>query len=98
MDSIAIILLGQHVAVLISSGFNAVYFWGYRSPVAGRRVGAAVMALVSLATFIESLVLYMAGQPWAPLYSAPWLGARLLVTLGSLSITVLILRHWLARP
>ena len=98
MDSIAIILLGQHLAVLISSGFNAIYFWGYRSPVAGRRLGAAVMALVSLATFLESLVLYMAGRPWAPFYSAPWLGARLLVTLASLSISALILRRWLGRP
>ena len=97
LDSIAVILLGQHVAVLISSGFNAVYFWGYRSPVAGRRLGAAVMAFVSLATFLESLVLYVAGQPSAPLYSAPWLAARLLVTLASLSISALILRRWLGR-
>ncbi|MDO8691231.1 MAG: hypothetical protein Q7R39_14690 [Dehalococcoidia bacterium] len=97
MDSVAIILLGQHVAVLISSGFNAVYFWGYRSPLAGRRLGAAVMAFVSLATFLESLALYLSGRPWAPVYSTPWLGARLLVTLGSLSVTALILRRWLGR-
>ena len=98
MDSTAFMLLGQHLVVLISSGFNAIYFWGYRSEVPGRRLGAAVMAFVSLATFLESLALYLAGQPWAPLCSLPWLVARALVTLASLSISALILRRWLERP
>ncbi|MDP2727703.1 MAG: hypothetical protein Q8P59_09180, partial [Dehalococcoidia bacterium] len=86
-----VIFFGQYVATLASSGFNAIYFWGYRSPVAGRRVGAGVMAFLSLATFLESLMLSLVGRPWALLHAAPWLGARLLVTLASLSITVLIL-------
>ena len=82
---------------LLSSGFNAVYFWAYRSPLAGRRLGAAVMAFLSLATFLESLTLSLAGRSSAPLHSAPWLVARLLVALASLSVTALILRRWLGR-
>lgn len=95
MDYVTAIFLGQYMATLLSSGFNAVYFWGYQSPVAGRRWGAAVMAFVSLATFVESLMLYLAGRPWAPLHSMPWLGGRFLVTMASLSISGLILRRWL---
>lgn len=94
MESITAIVLGQYVAILVSSGFNAAYFWGYRSPEAGRRVGAVVMAFLSLATFLESLTLYL-GHPWVPVYSTSWLGARLLVALASLSISALILRRWL---
>jgi len=97
LDSATVIFLGQYAVALLSSGFNAVYFWGYRSPLAGRRLGAAVMAFLSLATFLESLTLSLAGRSSAPLHSAPWLGARLLVALASLSVTALILRRWLGR-
>jgi len=97
LDYIAIVLLAQYAAVLVSSGFNAVYFWAYRSPMAGRRVGAAVMAFLSLATFLESLMLFLVDRPWSPLYSAPWLGARFLVALSSWCISALIIRRWLER-
>lgn len=49
------------------------------------------MPIVSLAALLESLETYLANQPWAPLYSAPWLGTRELVTLAYLLITKLIL-------
>jgi hypothetical protein len=95
MEYLSAVALGQYLITLLSSGFNALYFWLYRTPDRGRRLGAVVMALVSLATFSEALALSLAGRPWAPIASLPWLGARLLVALASLTVSLLILRRWL---
>lgn len=97
LEPVTAVLLGQYAVTLASSGFNAVYFWSYRSQAPGRRVGAVVMAFLSLATFLESLALGLADRSWAPLHSAPWMASRILVALASLSITALILRRWLER-
>ena len=94
------LVFAQYFATAISSAFNACYFFGYRSSKARRRIGAIVLALVSLAIFIESLYfgtfsLYQ-GHEWATsffLNPSYWLGARLLLCLGSLLISALILRQ-----
>ena len=94
------LVFAQYFATAISSAFNACYFFGYRSPKARRRIGAIVLGVVSLAIFIESLYfgtfsLYQ-GHEWATsffLNPSYWLGARLLLCLGSLLISALILRQ-----
>jgi len=102
-------ILAQLILTALSSGFNAVYFLRYRTAVRRRRIGALTLALLSGATSSESL--YFAclafskifqGQGWASGFALDpgyWLGVRLPVCLGSLLVTVLILRHLMAnRP
>ena len=98
------IVFAQYFATVISSAFNACYFFGYRSPKARRRIGAVVLGLVSLAIFIESIYFgffaLFQGQGWARdffLDPSHWLAARLLLCLGSLSISALILRRLVAK-
>jgi len=90
----------QYFATAVSSAFNACYFFGYRSPKARRRTGAVVLGMMSVAIFIESLFFgtfsFYQGQEWDAsflLNPGYWLGARLLLCLASLLISVLILRH-----
>ena len=49
------IILTQYIVTALSSGFNAVYFLSYRSPLRRRRTGALALALLSVAILIESL-------------------------------------------
>lgn len=97
------LVLAQYIVTALSSGFNACYFFGYRSSTRRRRIGAVVLALVSLAIFIESFYFgifsFYQGQEWANTFfldPTHWLMARLLVCLGSLLISALILRHLVA--
>lgn len=97
------LVFAQYFATAVSSAFNACYFFGYRSSMRKRRIGAIVLGMVSVAIFIESLYfgtfsLYQ-GHDWATsffLNPSYWLGARLLLVLASLLISVLILRHLLS--
>jgi len=98
-----LVFLAQAMITALSSGGNGLYFWRYRSPLPARRVGAAVMALVSLATLVESLYLGLFVLP----HGGPWLessqnaslllAARSLVSFGSLGISGLILLRWRKR-
>lgn len=101
------LILTQHIVTALSSGFNAAYFSGYRSPLRRRRIGALTLALLSVAILIESLYFtsfslfyiyngkdFLIGSLLNPV---PFLGARLLLCLGSLLVSVLILRHLLRR-
>ena len=83
------------------SATNAVFFAAYRDERRRRRIGAAVMAVVSVAMLIEALAfgavvsvpesLAAGGSRWRL-----WLLARLLVCVGSMLITLLIARQrWL---
>ena len=98
------LVFAQYFATAISSAFNTYYFLGYRSSTRRRRIGAVALALMSLAIFIESLYfgtfsLYQ-GHEWATsffLNPSYWLGARLLLCLGTLLISALILRHLVAK-
>jgi len=95
-----ILLLAQALVTALSSGYNGLYFWRYRSPLPARRVGATIMTLVSLATLVESLYLGLYALP----QGGPWLEssqsaslllvARSLVCVGSLAVSGLILRRW----
>ena len=99
-------ILTQLILTALSSGFNAFYFLRYRTAVRRRRVGALTLALLSGAISSESL--YFAcpafsgisqGQGWASSFALDpvyWLGVRLTVCLGSLMVSVLILRHLMA--
>ena len=93
------LVIGQYVLTALSSGFNFLYFLGYRSAKKTRRVGATVLALVSLALFGESLYFslfaFFQGREWPIsffLEPQTWLALRLLFPLSSLFISVLILR------
>ena len=99
MDFFEIMLIGQYLLTALSSGFNAAYFWRYRSPQRGRRVGAVVLFWLSLALVLESLYFGLfalaQGLGYSPeffLEARRWLMARGLVCLGSLAISALILR------
>ena len=101
------IILTQYIVTALSSGFNAVYFSSYRSPLRRRRTGALSLALLSVAILIESLYftcfslfyIYNGKDFLSGLLLNPglWLGARLLLCLGSLLVSALILRHLLDR-
>lgn len=92
---------------VLSSAYNAAYFLGYRHADGRRRLGAQVMAVVSLGTLMESLAFGLLSSwpmkldqqalalPWP--VSGGWLAARLLVCLGSVLISLLILRQRLSR-
>ena len=94
------LVIAQYVLTAISSGFNAGYFMTYRSHEKKHRVGAAVLALLSLALFIESsyfgVFALFQGEVWAySFFFEPrhWFLARFFLCLGSVLITILILRQ-----
>jgi hypothetical protein len=103
------LVLAQYIVTALSSGFNAGYFASYRTPVRRRRIGALTLALLSGAIFTESLYFTcfalfetfetfktFQGQEWASdLFFDPGylLGVRLPMCLGSLLMSILILRH-----
>ena len=100
------LVLAQYIVTALSSGFNAGYFASYRTPVRRRRIGALTLALLSGAIFTESLYFtcfaffetfkIFQGQEWAgDLFVDPGylLGVRLPMCLGSLLLSILILRH-----
>ena len=89
--------MAQYVVTAVSSAFNACYFLGYRSSTRRRRIGAIVLALMSVAIFIESFYFGFSTifeeQQWA---NGFWLATRVLICLSSLLITALILRRLVA--
>ena len=109
---ISSLVLAQYIVTALSSGFNAGYFASYRTTVRRRRIGALTLALLSWAIFTESLYFtcfaffetfktfeIFQGQEWASdLFFNPGylLGVRLPVCLGSLLMSILILRHLVA--
>ena len=94
------LVFAQYIVTILSSAFNACYFFGYRSSTRRRRIGALTLALLSVAIFIESMFFGLStllpGQQWDSGFftdSAYWLAARLLLCLGSLLVSILILRQ-----
>jgi hypothetical protein len=85
--------MAQYVVTALSSAFNACYFLGYRSATMRRRIGAMVLALVSLAILVESFYFGFSAVFQEQQESILWLGTRLLICLSSLAISVLILRR-----
>jgi hypothetical protein len=88
--------MAQYIVTALSSAFNACYFLGYRSPTRRRRIGAGVLALVSLAIFIESFYFGFSALFQEQQESVLWLGTRLLICISSLATSILILRRLVA--
>lgn len=101
-DVMGIAMAIAWVVSVACSATNAVFFASYRDERRRRRIGAAVMAVVSFAILVEGLafgavasvpdgLLAASGSRWQM-----WLLARLLVCLGSVLVTLLIMRQrWL---
>ena len=94
------LVIAQYALTAVSSGFNAGYFLTYRSHERRHHVGAAVLAILSLALFIESsyfgVFALFQGEVWACrffLEPGHWFVAHLFLCLSSLLITILILRQ-----
>lgn len=97
------LVVTQDLATALCGGFNALYFLCYlRRPQQNpsRRVGAAALALVNAGALAESFFLLLvytsARLEWwletSLLAPSPWLLARSLPFLGTLSVSLLILR------
>jgi len=98
------LVFAQYIVTALSSGFNACYFFGYRSSTRRRRIGAVVLAVFNVSIFIESLYFglfsFSQGQEWANAFfldPTHWLIAMLLLFLGSLLVSILILRQLMAK-
>ena len=98
MDFMQALVTAQYALTMLSSAFNGLFFWSYRSPRRSRRMGAAALFLVSIAIFMESLyfglfaLLGDHGHEAFILAPGRW-AVHGLVCLGSLVITALILRQ-----
>ena len=96
------LILFQYVMTAASAGFNAWYFFRYRSPLLRRRIGALTLALLSSAILSESLYFASAAllrPDWDGGFffnPSPWLAARSLLCLGSLTVSALVLRRYVA--
>jgi len=96
------LILFQYVVTAASAGFNAWYFFRYRSPLLRRRVGALTLALLSAAILSESLYFSattLLRPDWAGAFFlnlSLWLAARSLLCLGSLTVSALVLRRYMA--
>jgi len=75
---------------LVSGLFNSAYLLRYRSPLKGREVGARVLGVLSLGTGAQAFCLLSWG--WSD--GRGFLVGEALVVVGSLLISVLILRAW----
>jgi hypothetical protein len=94
------LVMAQYALTAVSSGFNAGYFLTYRSHGRKHRVGAAVLAILSLAILIESSYFgafaLFRGDVWAYrffLEPEHWFQAHIFLCLSSLLITILIRRQ-----
>jgi len=99
-DALAV---AQDLTTALCGGFNALYFLLYllrRQETLPRRVGAAVLALVNAGALVESLYLstlyttyHLGWRGETPFLSPfPWLLARSLPFLGTLFVSLLVLR------
>ncbi|MBI4297988.1 MAG: hypothetical protein HY676_05595 [Chloroflexi bacterium] len=92
------LVLAQYGATALSAAFNTWYFATYRTREGRRRVGAAVMAVVSLALAVESVAVGWLLYPRAS-DGFLWLTSGTLALAGSLLIsTLIILRRRSGRP
>lgn len=95
------LVLAFYAGTALSAAFNAGYFATYRAGEPRRRVGAVVLALVSLGLLVERAyfglaLLFQGSAGPLSLEAGPWLLAGLLAGLSSLLITFLILRQTLS--
>ena len=75
---------------VVSGLFNAAYLLRYCSPLRGRELGARVLGVLSVGTGAQAFCLLI----WGWKDGDGFLLGEALVVLGSLLISVLILRAW----
>jgi hypothetical protein len=83
-----LVLLLQRAATVFVSGFNALYFFRYRSPSGGRRLGAVVLTFVNLAIAAESMAFGL--MPAIAFRDLAWLTAGSQIVASSLSLFVVL--------
>lgn len=81
-----LVLLMQRAVTVFVSGFNAFYFYRYRSPRGGRRFGAIVLTLINLAIAAESVAFGL--LPAVAIGDIAWLTAGSRIVASSLSLFV----------
>lgn len=95
-----IILLTLYILSLCGSAVNAAYFVALPSRSRSRRIGALVLALVNTGTALHSargaIITLLAPLQAESAYLATAILVQSVVALGSLAVTVLILRRALA--
>ncbi len=94
------ILLTLYILALCASAVNAAYFGALPAQSRGRRIGALVLALVNTGTALHSargaiIALLAPPQPESA-YLATAILVQSVVALGSLAVTILILRRALS--
>ncbi len=87
------LVLIEYSLTALSASLNAWYFATYRTAERRRRIGAAVMALVSLGLVVESLALGAVIYPRSGTLGWIWVTAGALALAGSAAISFLILRQ-----
>jgi len=94
------ILLALYILALCGSAVNAAYFVALPSQSRSRRIGALVLALANTGTALHSargaLITLFAPLQTESAYLATAILAQSVVALGSLAVTVLILRRALS--
>ena len=83
-----LVLLMQRAVTVLVSGFNALYFYHYRSPSGGRRLGAIVLTLINLTIAAESLAFGL--LPAIAFEDLAWLTAGSQIVASSLSLSVVL--------
>lgn len=96
-----LVLLLQRAVTVFVSGFTALYFYHYRSPSGGRRLGAIVLTFINLTIAAESVAFGL--LPAIAFGDLAWLTAGSQIVASSLSLFValtiaaLIIRQQLRR-
>ncbi len=89
------LLLTLVVVTAVSSGGNLAYFLRYRAARRKRRLGATVLALVSLAGLAQALATGLALTREVDVRGWSWLFAGSLSCAASLAVSLIILRSLL---
>ena len=94
-ESLQALMAIQGAFTAVSGGFNALYFAGYSTPHAARRIATLVLSLVNLSFLLQGLywILPVGGGTSHLLKSGALLGLGPVTFMSSLAITALILRQ-----
>jgi hypothetical protein len=98
MDPLLAVLLAQYYVAAVASAFNAIVFGQYPAKLPRHRLGARVLALLSVAIFVESVGFgalvfaeAVSGARSPFLDPRQWLAAHFLLCLAALALAALTL-------